>query len=80
MALAAGGHSSRDFLKFGSPMQIVLAVVSIISLIYDDNWGIVWLVTGLVSLVVFSLPQVAEILANRKAAKAAKAAAKTVDY
>ena len=24
MALAAGGHSSRDFLKFGSPMQIVL--------------------------------------------------------
>lgn len=22
MALAAGGHSSRDFLKFGSPMQV----------------------------------------------------------
>lgn len=24
MALAAGGHSSRDFLRFGTPMQIVL--------------------------------------------------------
>lgn len=24
MALAAGGHSSRDFLKFGTPMQLVL--------------------------------------------------------
>jgi hypothetical protein len=22
MALAAGGHSSRDFLKYGTPMQV----------------------------------------------------------
>ncbi|KAL4432402.1 hypothetical protein ABPG77_001701 [Micractinium sp. CCAP 211/92] len=62
MALAAGGHSSRDFLKFGTPMQLVLAVVSIISLILHDSWGLVWLVTGLASLVVMGAPQVVETL------------------
>jgi fumarate reductase subunit C len=64
MALAAGGHSSRDFLKFGSPMQIVLAVVSIVSLILHDSWGLVWLVTGLASLVVMGAPQVRNMVVS----------------
>lgn len=38
-----------------SPPQ---AVVSIISLILHDSWGLVWLVTGLASLVVMGAPQV----------------------
>jgi di/tricarboxylate transporter len=78
MALAAGGHSSRDFLRFGTPMQIVLAVVSIVSLIVHENWLFVWLVTGLVSLVVFSIPQLVEFAGwwqQRKATPAGKAAA-----
>ncbi|EFN59045.1 hypothetical protein CHLNCDRAFT_56692 [Chlorella variabilis] len=69
MALAAGGHSSRDFLKFGTPMQVVLAVVSIVSLIAHDSWGFVWLVTGAASLVVMGLPQVVDILYRWKARK-----------
>lgn len=73
MALAAGGHSSRDFLKFGSPMQIVLAIVSILSLIWHDNWGLVWLVTGLVSLVIMGAPQVVESVGWWRARRAAKA-------
>lgn len=124
MALAAGGHSSRDFLRFGTPMQIVLvswastllppavqlpvpavdalplpslapahqvipplptpphlpivqAVVSIISLIVHENWLFVWLITGLVSLVVFSIPQLVEI-AGWWQEKKAKAAGKAV--
>ena len=63
MALAAGGHSSRDFLKFGSPMQVVLAVVSIIALIAGgDNWPFVWMVTGIVGAVMLSLPQVVDLV------------------
>ena len=73
MALAAGGHSSRDFLKFGSPMQIVLGVVAIVSLIAGDGkWPFVWLVTGVVGAVTLSIPQIleiAQILRNRKQKK-----------
>lgn len=76
MALAAGGHSSRDFLKFGTPMQLVLAVVSIVSLILHDNWGLVWLVTGLASLVVLGAPQVVETLHWWRARGEQKVAAK----
>eukprot|EP00890_Picochlorum_soloecismus_P001706 jgi/Picsp_1/2536/NSC_00767-R1_sodium sulfate co-transporter len=63
LALAAGGHSSRDFLKFGSPMQIVLAVVSIATLIAgSSNWKYVWLVTGIFGAIFLSLPQVVDIV------------------
>lgn len=50
----------------------MLAVVSIISLIFDDNWGIVWLVTGLVGVVVLGLPQVVELLNLWKESRQAK--------
>lgn len=70
MALAAGGHSSRDFLKFGTPMQLVLAVVSIASLIAGSSkWPFVWLVTGVAGVVLLSIPQIveiAQILRSRK--------------
>jgi di/tricarboxylate transporter len=70
LAQAAGGHSARDFLKFGSPMQIVLAVVSIASLIGGaSKWPFVWLVTGVCGAVLLSLPQVVVLAAafrNRK--------------
>jgi hypothetical protein len=59
MALAAGGHSTRDFLKFGTPMQIVLAVVSILVLSVD--WKIVWLVTGVAGSVILGAPQAMEV-------------------
>lgn len=61
MAMAAGGHSSRDFLKIGTPMQVVLAAVSIASLSAgEDKWPFVWLVTGCTGAVVLSAPQVME--------------------
>lgn len=68
MAMAAGGHSSRDFLKFGTPMQVVLAVVSIASLIAGNSkWPFVWLVTGVAGGVLLSLPQIADLLRRFKA-------------
>jgi len=72
LAQAAGGHSARDFLKFGTPMQLVLAVVSIASLIAGPSkWPFVWLVTGIAGAVLLSLPQavvLAATLRNRKKA------------
>jgi len=63
LALAAGGHSSRDFLKFGTPMQIVLAVVSIATLIAGpSNWPYVWLATGILGFLFLSLPQAVDII------------------
>jgi di/tricarboxylate transporter len=70
MALAAGGHSSRDFLKFGTPMQIVLAVVSIASLIAGSSgWPLVWLVTGIIGTVLLGVPQLLDILEKLKGRK-----------
>lgn len=59
-------------------LPIVQAVVSIISLIVHENWLFVWLITGLVSLVVFSIPQLVEIVGwwqQRRATSAGKVAA-----
>ena len=59
MALAAGGHSSRDFLRFGTPLQLILAVVSIAVLSAGpSHWPLVWLVTGIIGVVLLALPQV----------------------
>ncbi len=38
------------------------AVVSIVSLIAHDNWGLVWLATAISGLVVLGAPQVVETL------------------
>ncbi len=60
-----------------TPLPSLQAVVSIISLIVHDNWLFVWLVTGLVSLVVFSIPQLVEFAGwwqQRKASPASKVA------
>lgn len=63
LALAAGGHSSRDFLKFGTPLQFVLAIVSIATLIAgSSNWPYVWLATGIVGVITLSIPQVVDII------------------
>ncbi|GAB4819177.1 hypothetical protein N2152v2_006223 [Parachlorella kessleri] len=59
MALAAGSYSSRDFLKFGTPMQVVVAVVCIINLA-TQKWQVVWVVTAIVGTVVMGTPQVLE--------------------
>lgn len=63
LALGAGGHSSRDFLKFGTPLQLLLVVVSIATLLAGSSyWPFVWLVTGVVGAVTLSLPQVVDII------------------
>lgn len=36
--------------------------MSIVSLILHESWGLVWLVTGLVGLVVMSVPQAVELV------------------
>lgn len=63
LALGAGGHSSRDFLKFGTPLQVLLAVVSIATLLAGSSyWPFVWLVTGIVGAIALSLPQAVDII------------------
>jgi di/tricarboxylate transporter len=70
MALATGGHSSKDFLKFGSPMQLVLAVVSIAVLLAGSSgWPLVWLVIGVIAVALLSLPQIVQISDIWKAKK-----------
>ncbi len=79
LAYSLGGHTPGDFLRFGSPMQVLLAVVSIVSLLLPDQWYLVWAVTGVVGAVVLSAPQVAETARalrrrrNKKLAAAGKA-------
>ena len=43
MVMGPGGYSTADFLIFGSPMQIVLLVVSTIALVTQKLWYLVWL-------------------------------------
>ena len=67
MALAAGGHSSRDFLRFGTPLQLILAVVSIAALTAGPSyWPLVWLVTGIIGSVLLGLPQALDLLKRAK--------------
>lgn len=59
--------------RFGTPMQLVLAVVSIVVLVAgEDNWHFVWIVTGICGTVLLSLPQVVEWLQAFKARSAQK--------
>lgn len=63
LALGAGGHSSKDFLKFGTPLQLLLAVVSIATLLAGSSyWPFVWLVTGIIGAIALSLPQLVDIM------------------
>jgi di/tricarboxylate transporter len=65
LALGAGGHSSRDFLKFGTPLQLLLAVVSIASLLAGSSyWPFVWLATGVVGIFALGLPQAVDIMSK----------------
>ena len=49
------------------------AVVSIVSLILNNNWAFVWMVTGIAGLVVLSAPQISESLGAWRAKKAGQA-------
>ena len=53
MVMGPGGYSTSDFLIFGTPMQLVLTVVTTISLV-TPAWYLVWL-AALVVLVVVSV-------------------------
>lgn len=44
-------------MQYGTPLQVVLAVVSII-LLATQRWLLVWLVTGAAGAVVMGTPQV----------------------
>lgn len=73
MALAQGGYSSMDFLKMGSPMQIVLAVVSIVTLaLGTGQWHIMWIITGVSGGVILGAPQVMDFVASAKNKKKLK--------
>lgn len=43
MVMGPGGYSTSDFLVFGTPMQLVLTVVSTIALVTEKLWYVVWL-------------------------------------
>ena len=50
-----GGYKYNDFLKFGTPMQLVLLVLSTVFLVIADLWWISWLATTLVLILVVLL-------------------------
>ena len=43
MVMGPGGYSTADFLIFGTPMQVVLTVVSTVALVTQKLWYLVWL-------------------------------------
>jgi Trk K+ transport system NAD-binding subunit len=43
MVMGPGGYSTGDFLILGTPMQLVLTVVTTISLVNPTRWYLVWL-------------------------------------
>jgi Trk K+ transport system NAD-binding subunit len=45
MVMGPGGYSTGDFLILGTPMQLVLTVVTTISLVTPTRWYLVWLVS-----------------------------------
>lgn len=47
-----GGYRTIDFLKFGTPMNIVLWILSVLYLSVIDYWYVSWIGTGLVLLLV----------------------------
>lgn len=49
-----GGYKYKDFLIIGTPMQIVLWILSVLFLIYDQ-WWVSWVVTSIVFLIVASV-------------------------
>jgi hypothetical protein len=77
MALAAGGHSSRDFLRFGTPMQVLLAVISIGALIagMHDNTAVMLVLSAVAGAVILGAPQVVEFVRLYQVRKEKKLAA-----
>lgn len=51
-----GGYKPLDYLKFGGPMQIWQAVVTIAIIAFPDRWYVSWLVVGIVSALVMGPP------------------------
>jgi hypothetical protein len=51
MIYGPGGYTTTDFLVFGSPMQIVLWIASIIFLVLHP-WYISWIITFVILVVV----------------------------
>ena len=48
-----GGYKYVDFLRIGTPMQVVLWILSIIFISVDPSrWYLSWVATGLVLLIV----------------------------
>lgn len=54
MVMGPGGYNTKDFLIFGTPMQVVLAVVSTIALVAPASW-LVWLLSFAVLVLVSAL-------------------------
>jgi di/tricarboxylate transporter len=53
MVMGPGGYTTLDFLKFGTPMQIVLWIGSVLFMVVEQWWWC-WLGTaGLLALVLF---------------------------
>jgi len=52
-----GGYRTMDFIKFGTPMQVVLWILSVIYLTVIKSWYISWVATG-VCLFVIALSRV----------------------
>jgi di/tricarboxylate transporter len=45
MVMGPGGYTISDFLIFGTPMQVVLSVISTWALV-EKKWWLVWLVSA----------------------------------
>jgi len=53
MVYGPGKYKTTDFLKFGTPLQIVLLFLTVILLSIPNQWYICWVITFLVLVLVF---------------------------
>lgn len=52
MVYGPGGYKAKDFLLIGSPMQVVLWILSVVLVSSSLNWWISWVVTSAILIVV----------------------------
>eukprot|EP00210_Caulerpa_lentillifera_P002468 g2366.t1 len=55
MVFASGGYTIMDFVKFGAPMQLWQAAVSLTVIFLEDEYLLVWFFSFLAAVLVFSM-------------------------
>eukprot|EP00803_Ostreobium_quekettii_P006321 evm.model.scf_164.7 EVM.evm.TU.scf_164.7 scf_164:94260-120106(+) len=62
MVYASGGYTIRDFVKFGAPMQLWQMAATMTVFMLDEQWHLVWMVSGAAGFLILGGPQARALL------------------